>query len=130
MDTGLNVRATIPTTYVPDRGAQVATSVAPATETELPTQKTVAAAGEGQQARASTDSRQSTLSGGAEATRVAVVRSVIFDEKAQELVYRNLDRSTGAVISQFPDEVTLGQRAYAREQFQQESRSQLDGVLA
>ncbi|MFN3853985.1 MAG: flagellar protein FlaG [Phreatobacter sp.] len=58
----------------------------------------------------------------ADSIRESLQRRIERDDSADILVYRTVDKVTGEVVRQFPDEMILKLRAYAREMERQESR--------
>ena len=49
------------------------------------------------------------------ALQEVIRRHVAVDPKTREIVFQSIDRRTGEVVRQVPDEMTLKLRAYARE---------------
>ncbi len=49
------------------------------------------------------------------AVREMIDRNTLIDPKTREVVYQSVDRKTGEVVRQVPDEMLLRLRAYARE---------------
>ena len=78
-----------------------------AVPTQLPADKTVAAAGSPQQPALSASNYQQ-----ADAERVS--REVVIDRDASTVVYLSVDKKTNQVINQFPEESRLRTRAYLR----------------
>lgn len=58
----------------------------------------------------------------ADSIRESLQRRIERDDSADILVYRTVDKVTGEVVRQFPDEMILKLRAYAREMERQESK--------
>jgi flagellar protein FlaG len=50
-----------------------------------------------------------------QALREAIARRITIDPKTREVVYQTVDRDTGDVLRQVPDEALMRLRAYARE---------------
>jgi flagellar protein FlaG len=99
-----------------------AMATAGAVKTELPQEASVQAVGEapavtfenrdGTQARARLDA----------AVREMIDRNTLIDPKTREVVYQSVDRKTGEVVRQVPDEMLLRLRAYAREMREADTR--------
>ena len=68
----------------------------------------------GAQARAALDA----------AIRDLVERHIEIEPKTREVVYQTVDKESGEVIRQFPDQALLRIRAYAREMREKSDRSQ------
>jgi uncharacterized FlaG/YvyC family protein len=50
-----------------------------------------------------------------QALRETIARRIMIDPKTREVVYQTVDRETGSVLRQVPDEALMRLRAYARE---------------
>ncbi len=57
------------------------------------------------------------------AVRDAIERNVKMDPKSREIVFQSVDKRTGEVVRQVPDEALLRLRAYARQLREAESRA-------
>ncbi|MGL4636739.1 MAG: hypothetical protein ACRCWF_12225 [Beijerinckiaceae bacterium] len=126
MDTGLNVRPVQAQSFAPVR-------VQPAPErqvvrTELPEEQSVQAVAKTEAVAFDDKDKQSQLRaqiGSAIDNRtVENSKKVDRDAVTQELVFRTVSSTTGRVVSQFPDEAILRQRAYAVQQ----RRDELDAA--
>ncbi|MGQ3355877.1 MAG: flagellar protein FlaG [Phreatobacter sp.] len=62
----------------------------------------------------------------ADTIRESLQRRIEKDEAAGLLVYRTVDKETGEVIRQFPDEMVLKLKAYAREMARKEESEAAD----
>lgn len=63
----------------------------------------------------------------ADSIRESLQRRIEKDEDAGMLVYRTVDRETGEVVRQYPDEMVLKLKAYAREMARREESATADG---
>jgi uncharacterized FlaG/YvyC family protein len=115
MSTGLEVRAV---QFVPASPARV--ELRPerqVTRTELPQEKTVLPQAETQQKNVDQNdpSRKlrADLNTKIDKLQSEPVKKISIDSESQELVFRTVSAETGKVVSQFPDEAYLRQRAYA-----------------
>ena len=71
--------------------------------------------------------RRARLERMADMIRESLQRRIERDDSADTLVYRTVDKVTGEVVRQFPDEMILKLKAYAREMERQESEAE-DGL--
>lgn len=62
----------------------------------------------------------------ADTIRESLQRRIEKDEAAGLLVYRTVDKETGEVVRQFPDEMVLKLKAYAREMARKEEKEAAD----
>lgn len=62
----------------------------------------------------------------ADTIRESLQRRIEKDDAADTLVYRTVDKTTGEVIRQFPDEMVLKLKAYAREMARKEAGEAAD----
>lgn len=93
--------------------------------TELPSEQRVAAGAEQSAARYASDrgskepsdvaERRARIERMADAIREGLERRVDDDKEAGTLVFRTVDTTTGQVVRQFPDDMILKLRAFARE---------------
>lgn len=58
------------------------------------------------------------------ALREVIERNTVIDPKTREVVYQTLDRDTGEVVRQVPDETLLRLRAFAREMREKEGSAE------
>jgi uncharacterized FlaG/YvyC family protein len=118
MSTGLNIRAVQSTPPAPIR--QEAVSERQAVRTELPETQVVLSASESQRIEPNLDDRARNIRAGLnsviDSQQTAPVKKVDRDAVTQELVFRTVNAATGRVVSQFPDEAVLRQRAYTAQQ--------------
>ena len=118
MSTGLNIRAVQSTPLAPVR--QEAAPERQAVRTELPETQVVLSASESQRIETNLDDRTRNIRSGLNAVidsqLAAPVNIVDRDAVTQELVFRTVNAATGRVVSQFPDEAALRQRAYVAQQ--------------
>jgi uncharacterized FlaG/YvyC family protein len=118
MSTGLNIRAVQSTPPAPIR--QEAAPERQAVRTELPETQVVLSAAQSQRTEANLDDRTRNIRSGLnsviDSQQSAPVKKVDRDAVTQELVFRTVNAATGRVVSQFPDEAVLRQRAYAAQQ--------------
>jgi len=63
----------------------------------------------------------------ADTIRESLQRRIEKDDAADTLVYRTVDKTTGEVVRQFPDEMVLKLKAYAREMARKEESGHADG---
>lgn len=63
----------------------------------------------------------------ADTVRESLQRRIEKDDAAGTLVYRTIDKTTGEVVRQFPDEMVLKLKAYAREMARREQDDAADG---
>ncbi len=118
MDTGLNVRSVQATSFAPVRAEPAPQRQA--VRTDLPESQAVEAVAEAQPVKADQDEQKQRLL--AELNRAidsrssTPVRRVERDEASQELVFQTLSAETGMVVTQFPDDLILRQRAYQVQQ--------------
>jgi hypothetical protein len=98
MDTGVSIRPNAnvaPQSYAP----AAVTSPDPATTTDLPATKAVAAS------NAATETRNDAP---------ATAHEVVIDPQTREVIYRVIDVRSRQVVRQVPDEALLRTRAYAQ----------------
>jgi hypothetical protein len=124
MDTGLNIRPVQTAPAAPLRiEAPVVRQVA---RTELPETQSVQAVAAVSTVTFDQNDQQlqlrAQLNASIDARTAAPQKKVDRDAATQELVFRTVNAETGQVVSQYPDEAVLRQRAYN----QQQSRAQLD----
>lgn len=128
MDVGITIRPQAPATQAVAR-----TDVAPAspqsTPTDLPSEKTVTPANQGEAIRYDLSDSARRLQKAAEALRQAVDRNLETDPRTRELVLKVTSRSTGQVVQQIPDEQQLKLRAYIRSMMAKDSGGQHVGDL-
>lgn len=62
----------------------------------------------------------------ADTVRESLQRRIEKDDAAGTLVYRTIDKTTGEVVRQFPDEMVLKLKAYAREMARKEQDESAD----
>jgi hypothetical protein len=127
METGLNIRP-VQTTSValvraePSPQRQVA-------RTELPEAQVVSAAAESQPVQYDQNDQQqklrAVLNSAIDVRLTAPQKKIDRDEASQELVFRTVSVETGRVVSQYPDDAILRQRAYAVQQ----RRAELDQAI-
>ncbi len=127
MDTGLNIRPVQAPSVAPVRPQ-------PAPErqvvrTELPETQSVQPAAKADSVSFGNDDAQSRLraqiSSAIDTRSAEPTRKVERDAVTQELVFRKVSAETGQIVSQFPDEAILRQRAYAVQQRRAELNTSL-----
>jgi flagellar protein FlaG len=111
MDLGGVNRPPVPA--APPRSDAMAT--AGAVKTELPQEASVQAAGEAPAVVLPSRERTEARARLDAAVREMIDRNTLIDPKTREVVYQSVDRKTGEVVRQVPDEMLLRLRAYARE---------------
>jgi FlaG protein len=62
------------------------------------------------------------------ALRDLIDRRIMIEPKTREVVYQTIDRESGEVIRQLPDQAMLRLRAYSREMREKAEQSHADGV--
>jgi uncharacterized FlaG/YvyC family protein len=126
MDTGLNIRPVQAPSFASVRPQPAAERQI--TRTELPEVQSVQAAQKTESVAFEEQDKQSQLraqiSAAIEDRSSQPNRTVERDTASQELVFRTVSPETGRVVSQFPDEAILRQRAYAVQQ----RRAELDAA--
>ena len=121
MGTGLNIRPVQASSFVPVRaeaaqGRQV-------TPTELPEVQTVTAVSDVRPVQRDTLDQQPKFTADINRSIDALAepsKKVTIDETTRELIFRTINAQTGAVVTQFPDDAILRQRAYNLQQERQE----------
>jgi uncharacterized FlaG/YvyC family protein len=115
MSSGLEVRAV---QFVP--AAPARSELRPerqVTQTEVPQQKAVLPQAETQSSNVnqndSAKKLRADLNVKLDKAQSEPVKRISIDDASQELVFRTVSAETGKVVSQFPDEAYLRQRAYA-----------------
>jgi hypothetical protein len=123
MDTGLNIRPVQAPSFASVRAESVPQRQA--VRTDLPETQAVEAVAEIRPVTSGTDEQKqrlvadlnSAIDSRITAPRItAPTKRVDRDEASQELVFRTLNPETGYVVSQFPDDAILRQRAYSVQQ--------------
>ncbi len=114
MDTGLNVRSVQATSFAPVRAESVPQRQA--VHTDLPESQAVEAVADVQPVRDEQGEQKqrliAELNSAIDSRSSAPVKRVERDEATQELVFQTLSAETGMVVTQFPDDMILRQRAY------------------
>jgi hypothetical protein len=127
MDTGLNIR---PVQTAPVAPPRIDTSAVRAVaRTELPEAQSVQAVADVSAVSFDQNDQQrqlrAELNASFDARRAAAPqKKVDRDAATQELVFRTVSAETGQVVSQYPDEAALRQRAYTQQQMRAELDSQ------
>jgi flagellar protein FlaG len=62
------------------------------------------------------------------ALREVIDRRIMIEPKTREVVYQTIDRESGEVIRQLPEQAMLRLRAYSREMREKAEQSHADGV--
>jgi hypothetical protein len=132
MDTGLNIRPVQPSSVSPVRTEAVRERLA--ARTELPETNVVLAVAEARPVQFDQNDQQRGLRSELNAAidvkqspaQAAALqnKTVVRDEASQELVFRTVSTETGEVVTQFPDDAILRQRAYSVQQ----RRAELDAA--
>lgn len=107
---GMTKPAPVPAPPRPD-----AVAAAGAVKTELPREASVQAAPEAPAVRFEGRDDAEARARVAQALREVIDRNTEIDPKTREVVFQQVDRATGEVVRQVPDEALLRLRAYARE---------------
>ncbi|MFM9975477.1 MAG: hypothetical protein ACKVON_13000 [Beijerinckiaceae bacterium] len=128
MSTGLNIRAVQSTPTAPVR--QELAPERQVARTELPETQVVLSAADSQRIEPGLDDRTRNIRAGLNAVidnqQSESVKKVDRDAATQELVFRTVSAETGRVVSQFPDEAVLRQRAYSQQQQNAELNEKLN----
>jgi uncharacterized FlaG/YvyC family protein len=132
MDTGLNIR---PVQTAPIAPPRIETSaVRPVARTELPEAQTVQAVADVSNVTFDQNDQQrqmrAQLNASIDARSAAPQKKVDRDAATQELIFRTVSAETGRVVSQYPDEAALRQRAYNQQQLRAQLEAQRTGNAA
>jgi uncharacterized FlaG/YvyC family protein len=131
MDTGLNIRPVL-------TSSSASVRVEPAAErqvarTELPQARVVSAPAESRNVQFDRNDQQQKLRAeintALDVRAAAPQKKVDLDETTQELIFRTVSAETGLVVSQYPDDALLRQRAYSVQQRRAELRESSEAPL-
>ena len=103
-------------------------ATAGAVRTELPPEASVQAAPADEAVRYEPDDGAGRRAAVEAALREIIERHTEIDPKTREVVFQSVNRETGEVVRQVPDEALLKLRAYAREMRQLESGEPSEGT--
>ena len=127
MDTGSIARpAPISAHNAPHRADTLA--AAGAVKTELPPEASVQQIGEAEPVRFEPSDGARDRAALDAALREVIDRRIMIEPVTREVVYQTIDRESGEVIRQLPDQAMLRLRAYGREMREKTERHHANGV--
>ena len=114
MEIGSTLKPNAPTaSNLPQRTETFTTSGA--TKTELPPEASVQQVAQSEAVRVDLTDGAAARAAVERALRETIERRIEIDPKTREVVYQTVDRQSGEVVRQVPDQALLRLRAYARE---------------
>ena len=114
MEIGSTLKPNAPTaSNVPQRTETFTTSGA--AKTELPPEASVQQVAQAEAVRVDLTDGAAARAAVERALRETIERRIEIDPKTREVVYQTVDRQSGEVVRQVPDQALLRLRAYARE---------------